>query len=226
MMFARTFTVLTLVGGLTLAAGSAHAGLLAEYTFNGGSDASTAGSPDATASTMTDAGSTDISSGTGTLFIRSNNTPTTDPGGLAAVSFAEFSITPTGPALNYDNITGSLEADAGNFWAAHYSVYTSTDGFSSNSVFHGTASDSSGGGSSPFDIDLSSLTNVAGTLTFRLVPTAEFFVNDDGEIEPATAGKIIRLDNVRVNGEVIPEPASAAMIGLGGLLILARRRRA
>mgnify|MGYP006292681703 FL=1 len=38
-------------------------------------------------------------------------------------------------------------------------------------------------------------------------------------------GEDLGIDNVRVTGELIPEPTTAALIGLGGLVVLAGRRR-
>ena len=34
------------------------------------------------------------------------------------------------------------------------------------------------------------------------------------------------FDDITVNGVVVPEPSSAALLGLGGLALLARRKRA
>lgn len=43
---------------------------------------------------------------------------------------------------------------------------------------------------------------------------------------PITGNTSLRMDNFAISGEVIPEPGSLALAGLGGLLIAARRRRA
>ena len=51
-----------------------------------------------------------------------------------------------------------------------------------------------------------------------------FFVVQGGAVAPA--GMTVYLDNIRVSGAPeVPEPASLGLIALGGLALLARRRR-
>jgi len=226
----HTLTLAATLAGTGLFAGPASGIVIASYDFAGGSATSGDSDTDTTASAISVVGGSSnfgISSGTGTLFARSTavaNTGT-DPG-VNASERVEFSVTlDNGPALSLQNITGTLEADAGDFWQANYSMFASTDDFATSTSL-GTASDPSGGSATAFDISLASLGNVTGTVKFRLVPYAEFFTNDEGELEQPSNGKILRLDDVVVNGTVVPEPASVALMGLGGLLMLGRRRQA
>ena len=51
---------------------------------------------------------------------------------------------------------------------------------------------------------------------------------DDMRIDPfsdtATAARSFKLDYVRV-GQVVPEPSTTALIGLGGIALILRRRK-
>ena len=67
----------------------------------------------------------------------------------------------------------------------------------------------------PYSISLadSDFQNLTQAVTFRLYATS------DG------TGSTVQFDNFALNGEVIPEPASLALLGLGGLMLLPRRKR-
>ncbi len=57
-----------------------------------------------------------------------------------------------------------------------------------------------------------SASNVTGTTTFRIY-----------SYSPA-AGSSVDYDNLVINGDVVPEPASLGLLGAAGLLALRRRR--
>lgn len=92
---------------------------------------------------------------------------------------------------------------------------TDTDGsFAALAIPNGT--------NNAFDIDLS------GFLTDTTLSAGEsaVFTWAHGPAENPAGNTAIRIDNMAISGEVIPEPASLALLGIGGLLIAARRRRA
>ncbi len=80
-------------------------------------------------------------------------------------------------------------------------------------------------------IDLSALTNLDGTVEFRISPIADIRANGDPNISPNGTFRISEFFDgndffpVQFTGEVVPAPASAALLGLAGL-VAARRRRA
>jgi hypothetical protein len=166
-------------------------------------------------------GNTGISSSTGTMFNLSSNVATNNPGSASA-NRGQFSLAPIGGfEIDLANVTGVVLADNGSNYEANWAVYVSTDGFTSETLA-GVATDPAGGGSTAFNLDLSAFQDVAGSLDFRFVP---FFTTNSAE--PKTSGKVLRIDNIVVNGtsEPIPEPGSLALIGLGGVMCLTRRRR-
>lgn len=80
-------------------------------------------------------------------------------------------------------------------------------------------------------IDLSALTNLDGTVEFRISPISDR--RADGQMGIGSGGTL-RISEffdgtdffpVQFTGEVVPAPASAALLGLAGL-VAARRRRA
>ena len=46
------------------------------------------------------------------------------------------------------------------------------------------------------------------------------------QVEAARSGAWVRVDNVAFSGEIVPEPGSLALLGLGGLCLIKRRRKA
>ncbi|MCC5785728.1 MAG: PEP-CTERM sorting domain-containing protein [Phycisphaerales bacterium] len=80
-------------------------------------------------------------------------------------------------------------------------------------------------------IDLSALTNLDGSVEFRISPISD--LRADGNMGIASGGTL-RISEffdgsdffpVQFTGEVVPAPASAALLGLAGL-VAGRRRRA
>jgi hypothetical protein len=72
--------------------------------------------------------------------------------------------------------------------------------------------------------DLSSVTALdnQAAIYFRLVDNSTFSANGG----TVGTGGTDRVDNVTIGTGIVPEPASLALLGVGGLLIVARRRRA
>jgi len=154
-------------------------------------------------------------------------TSATPPVGFAAAStWFEFTLTPgVGLTLDLDTLsldvsffsslaastTGArfvLSADTGSGFASVDTPKTPTKLVNTGDTAYENVS-----------FDLSSI--VLGTdqaVTFRLDPQTTD--NNNGNISQ----RRMTLDNVTVVGEVVPEPGSLALIGLGGLLVVRRRR--
>jgi hypothetical protein len=102
------------------------------------------------------------------------------------------------------------------FGMSNQSAFTDGNEFGSFTVTDTTVG-TSAGAANPASLNLSSLSTLTnGTaIVFRL------YVADDTDIND----NIYRIDNIVVNGAVIPEPSSLLLSGLAGLVLLLRRRR-
>ena len=206
--------------GLMLGAASAHADVLADFDFapagdptsddtdagsNAGAFTINSGANEGSAS-----GDIGFSSGGEQAFVRTDATS-----GVGDDDFFSFTITAdAGMTLNLDNIvldailttTGTAPEPTGD------STVFVTD--ESNNVFGSTTFDTGG------------VTNSSGTISLGITgvtsQTFRFFFDDTVD----DGGDINRLNSVVLNGTVIPEPASLALLGLGGLMLLPRRKRA
>ncbi len=226
-----------------LAAGSAHAVIVADYQFNSASDPVFLGSSDTDANSVASlitagAGATldrgteflVAANGTSVLEVYSNSS-IDQVNNLADavdhdVSFS-FTLTPeAGKTLSFTSFDGLVRRSA----------YSSTRGWLLQSSLTGTtdlAADSSIGSArsdafetmtaSSGSLDLSSVTelqNVAGPVTFTIY-------TNPGTGSSLPSGRFVDYDNITVSATVIPEPATAAaLLGLVGLsLAFVRRRR-
>lgn len=64
-----------------------------------------------------------------------------------------------------------------------------------------------------FDLSAAAFQGLTGSVTFAI------------DENPAGTGGNLRINDFVVNGTVVPEPGSAMLLGLGGLALVARRRR-
>ena len=218
-----------------------HAALIAQYDFDNGLAASTSDA-NVTANTFTSgagisgAGESGWSSSTDTLFAKTSATTTTSLIVGTAISADDYlSVTigvDSGYYMDLDSFTldYGYTNDSGPFGAKNLKAYifSSVDGFvdagdiltdRTNST---TVTDNSVQfpGSSPnMTVDLSVYNYVwsGGEIEFRI------YLADDTN----TSAYVHRIDNVTLNGivAVVPEPSSTALLGLGGLAVLLRRKR-
>ena len=234
-----TSTLLTAVMAIALTAASANAApiTLAEYKFDSSSTASSDGDAQTTASAITiGVGSTATTTATAMpnpplVKIAGNDTgDSTGDNMVDAINDGDwltFSIDTNGTAVNFDKLSvligGEAVYDNGNSGGHFGNVYTSEQvGSSLESSeaaqqlgFIGFKTDGDFAAETQ-TVDFSSITGFNGTLTVWIPFT------DDSN----AGSRFLEVDDITVTGTVIPEPATLALLGLGGLMMVGRKRRA
>lgn len=219
-----------------LTTGTSHAAALAVYDFTAGSATVTstigASATDMTAGAFNDRFGTvnnvGISGSSETIFVRATSTGSSTASGdglddaIADESYFSFSITAGANDLTLTTLDFNYWITSGA--ALAYTTYVMSDLAGAytvgNELGSGTIDPGSGvpdaGSQVPFSIDISSLGTLAAgnTAEFRL-----YFAD-------ASSGqqRIHRIDDVTVNGSVVPEPSTGLLAALAGLGLLARRR--
>ncbi len=243
MQFRTIAYACAIVAPATLAPAS-HAATLASYNFDGASTASTDTDASTTASDydprsafMANTGRSGISSSSENAFMRSEEAPFSSNIGTNTNTYHSFTLTVDGLApnevLNITSLSYSYGPNTGASNSAGQlisALYASPVGFvDADDRIARTALSGSENNSGAFVIiDLTSTNTVAGEsftgLTNGEVVEFRFLFGDN-----FTGGAIHRVDNIILSGEVeqpaIPEPASLALFGLGGLTMLSRRRK-
>lgn len=207
---------------------AAHAVVVAQYNFTGGSGASS-DSDSSVAGTFAGAGGGTISSGTGTAYFLGDTTSSGEATAVSGNDYFSFTITPAaGTTLDLTTLTfdlGGNTAGTGAFVVSAF-VRTGLDTFAttvgSPSVSATSVPDSSG--STPMfenrSVDLSSLTSISATTVIRI------YIYDT----TTQGGAVARIDNVVLSADVIavPEPSAYALVfaAFAGLAALRRRRAA
>ncbi|MEP4077249.1 PEP-CTERM sorting domain-containing protein [Haloferula sp.] len=229
-----------LATGLTALALPASGVVLSSFDFTGGSTASSDSSIYSTTS-IYDARTAEIaaaddpltgydndsavSSGTGTAFMRAQNTPNSSSP-VGTVFYHEFSMTVAnlgvGQTLNLTSFDFDYFATqiSGQFFTG---VYSDAVGYTGTGDKLGTTNIGSNAGNS-FSLDLTSANSVAGSSFTGLTngETIEFRITFGDNV--SADNRIHRVDNIVLNGDVVPEPSTALLGGLGLLALLRRRR--
>ena len=216
---------------LCMTAATSHAAVLAQYDFNGASAVASTVATDVTAGNFTPVGINPANvglSGAGNAFLRSTRTQATQAlaltdlnAGLNDYQTVTISAGP-GKFLDLTSVTFGFNANNNNSGGN----FTSTAVLSSNVNGFGvaitgtdnsrTVAQSTSGPFTPtatFDLSASEYNNLS-TITFRLSTFDS--INDNGDLS--------RFDDFTLNGDVIPEPSSTLLGGLGMLCLLRRRR--
>lgn len=174
-------------------------------------------------------------SGDGNLFARGASSSS---GGLifqnslanaiTANDYFQFSLTPdSGYSVNLTSLTVDWGGQAGslNSFTFNYGLTSSVDGHTASDVI-GIGSRAVSGtpatfGPQSLSLSAAKFQGLSAPVTFRLYFYATDIVGTD------SWNKIGRVDNITLNGAVIPEPSTYALfgIGLGALMILRRRRK-
>ncbi|MDG1357920.1 MAG: PEP-CTERM sorting domain-containing protein [Akkermansiaceae bacterium] len=220
---------------------SAHAAVIAQYDFNTDLDASTADA-NITAGAVTigagisGSGKSGRSGISNSFYARASATSTTSIGvGTSIAADDYFSVTigaDSGYYIDLESITldygytrnGILLGDR-DFKAYVFSSFTGfvdADDILGSEVMTTTVTNNSvqyPGGSPSLTVDLSAYSYVwsESEIEFRIY-LADTTSNSE---------YIHRVDNVTLNGTVavVPEPSSTALLGLGGLSLMLRRKR-
>ena len=210
---------------LAFTAASVNAVTIAEYTFTSGSTASTGplGS-----NIGFEAGITGSSTAGDELSIHGGQTagsalgPTiytdTDEERIASENWVTFSIA-VSAAQEIDLTSLTFNYDAILPAQFSFGVYTSKTGFTEGDHLLGLLTNTASSYSTPLDLSgIGSLQNLTDeTVEFR------FLLGDDS----GSNTRIYALDNIVLNGDVtaVPEPSTTALLGLGGLALILRRRK-
>lgn len=222
-----------------LAMSHTHAALIAQYDFNTDLNASTEDA-NVTAGAFTSgagiAGDSGRSTITNSLFALASATSTTSISvGTAIAADDYFSVTVganSGYYMDLDSITLDFgyTRNGGQFGDKDLKAYV----FSSFTGFV-DAGDILGSEVIQTTVDNNSLQYPGGSPSLTVDLSAYSYVWSGGEIEfriylaDTTNGTayVHRIDNVTLNGTVavVPEPSSTALLGLGGLAVLLRRKR-
>jgi hypothetical protein len=222
---------------LAFTAASANAAIIAEYTFTGGSTASTPGTLGS--SIGFEAGITGSSTASDDLRITGGETLGGENGGpdyedvdqdrIATANWVTFTIAVS--ATQEIGLT-SLDFDYTEIDPAAFllGVYTSKTGFTEGDHLLGIFDSTTTAGPLPnttftdnngTSVNLSGITALQGltdeTVEFR------FLLGDSS----GSSSRIHVLDDIVLNGDVtvVPEPSTTALIGLGGIALILRRRK-
>lgn len=195
-----------------------HAAILANYNFTSAT-ASVDADANSTASSFTsNYGSNSGLSGAGNYFVRVQVTPPlTDP--VTTTNYFTFTVTAaSGFTLNLTDLALKTALVDPNQPSGTTFVRSSVDGFAFDLGSY-TQTGTSGSDFTNRSIDLTGAAyQNLSSITFRI------YHYDDTDSTSST-GLVHRIDDVVLNGSAIPEPASLAILGLGGLSMLVRRRR-
>lgn len=215
-----------------------HAAVIAEYDFNTDLNASTADANITAGAVTSGAGisGSGRSSFSNSLFAQTGATSTASIRvGTAIANDDYFSVTmgaDSGYYMDLDSITldYGYTNNSGSFGVKDLKAYifSSVDGFVDagdilgSEVIQTTVDNNSlqyPGGSPGLTVDLSAYSYVwsGGEIEFRI------YLADNTN----SSAYVHRIDNVTLNGTVavVPEPSSTALLGLGGLAVLLRRKR-
>jgi len=215
----------------------ATATVLAHYTFAGGSASSIDTDPDSTAGAMTSAvgGTSGFSSSSSTAYAR--RSPETTTAAATAVSgndYFQFTVTPAvGPTLNLTSLTlnqyATTTETGDDRWTSYLFVRSDAlDNYGSN-VDGATFTRGSRYydavtllASTAVTLDLSddaAFQGIDGPVTFRIYLYHAVTTGGTGDFH--------RIDDVVLNGTVVPEPSVVPVLfaGLLGVVVCGRRRR-
>jgi hypothetical protein len=210
--------------GLFVGISVSQAALIASYDLNGSSFAATTSDPDVSVSSIGTAGDWVISGSGGNLVITQNGADTIPTSTPDLAEYISFSVNPLSETVNFSSIGFDFGGE-NNMVATAYTLTvqlrSSVDGYAavlgSDSRVIPANTTVASLTSTSFDLSgVPSLQSRTNTTQFR------FYVYDNSTV--TTKVLRARVDNITVNGSVIPEPVTIGMLGLGSLIVLTLRR--
>ena len=207
------------MGSLALTAGSAHAAVITTMTATGGTRFFTDARDDP--ANLIGPGITEVNPSDVTSWTHENSTWSALPNagwfsskGSTPIAFVEFDLggTYTVSDAHIWNYNGAPDINSWN--AIGVTLIFSEDAtFGNGDDSSQNLTLSSASGLTTYTGEHFTLSSVADVTNIRL------------EITSAGPSSITGLSEVRFSGTAIPEPSSAALLGLAGLALLGRRRR-
>ncbi|HEX4086556.1 MAG TPA: PEP-CTERM sorting domain-containing protein [Chthoniobacteraceae bacterium] len=210
---------------LVAPAARAQGTTVAEYAFHDGSLASSAGSPDATASNINTgaglSGDTEFVLFGGSTYTdgaSSEDLPLTESAAVTDSDYLSFTVTPTSGSLDYADLTFELCTEVGSVsppFVDDIDVRSSVDNFTTDllqtSDFNDSGDAQAGVGGSI------SLPPESGPVTFNFY----FFDNQ-------SSSSTVTFANIFLTAEPVPEPSIPIILGLGFVCLIGvsyRKRR-
>lgn len=133
--------------------------------------------------------------------------------------YYEFCTSTTG----YDTIVVSWDQAGSNTGPRDFDLKSSADGYTASllayTVLLSTWNPGSGSAGFSYSVPVPALDNTAAAC-FRLIDSSTVSINGS----TVATGGTDRVDNVQVNGSVVPEPTTLALLALGGFGLIRRRR--
>ena len=200
---------------------------IASYDFTGAGAASSDTEVNSTAGpyTVSTGGTSGISGSSETAYSARAATTTSEAGAVAAGDFHEFTVTPDAEfIMNLESLEfkqAATSAAGGGDWSSSLFVRSSVDSFAANVGAISTVdsvTNAAAGTDVALDLSDVAFQGITDPVTFRL------YLYESGG---SAAQEFHRLDDVVLNGTVVPEPSTLALAALGllGITVCGRRRR-
>jgi hypothetical protein len=232
-----SLSLILAAAGLLLAPLPAHAAVvISQFNFTGNSAASSDSEPITSTSSITrGAGISGTTFANDRMEIRGDETTATNtnntlasqqPPAIAANDYVTFTVTiPTGYFVSLTSLDYSWATQSP--YRMSYGIYSNKTGFTYDDILDGQHASGSAGTSSTMGAFTSRSIDLSDDASFQnLTDTTVEFRFYIAHPQSSSALRAWAFDDIELNGtvEVIPEPTTALLGGLGLLALLRRRR--